>query len=197
MAELDLLDIPRHDLYRIGGRAGARHFTLMYIHSSGLRYAVHTPVYAMWWKSPSPVKRGFSFLSRLMVTGMRYRYGFQISPRTKIGAGFYISHVGVIMIHHLAILGANVSIHPGVVIGQTNRGELRGTPIIGDRVWIGSNAVAVGAITVGDGARLAPGACVNRDVPENAVVIGNPGKIVSFKGSDGNVNHVLPEASSS
>jgi serine acetyltransferase len=52
-----------------------------------------------------------------------------------------------------------------------------------DRVWIGANAIIVGGITIGEGAMIAPGAFVNFDVAPNSVVLGNPGRVVSNKGS--------------
>ena len=51
--------------------------------------------------------------------------------------------------------------------------------------------IIVGGIHIGNSALIAPGAYVNFDVPENAVVLGNPGKIVSSKGSDGYVTKIL------
>lgn len=101
-----------------------------------------------------------------------------------IGRGLYIGHFGTLVVSAQAVLGDNVNLAPGVVIGQTNRGDRAGVPTIGNRVWIGSNAVLVGKIHVGDGAVIAPGAFVNFNVPDNSVVVGNPGKICSQMGSE-------------
>ncbi len=79
------------------------------------------------------------------------------------------------------------------MIGATSRSARTGTPTLEDRVWVGSNAIIVGKITIGRGALIAPGAYVNFDVPANAVVIGNVGKIVSDKGSEGYIHNVLDE----
>jgi len=49
----------------------------------------------------------------------------------------------------------------------------------------------VGRVTIGHDALIAPGAYVNFDVPSMAVVLGNPGKVVSMTGSHGYVNHIL------
>jgi serine O-acetyltransferase len=69
----------------------------------------------------------------------------------------------------------------GVTIGQANRGSLKGTPVIGDDVWVGANAVIVGNIKIGNDVLIAPGAFVNFDVPDHSVVIGNPGQIRKHK----------------
>ena len=109
---------------------------------------------------------------------MGKKFGFQISDKTKIGSGLYIGHFGTIVITHNAVIGKNCNINVGVVIGQTSRGLLKGPPEIGDCVWVGSNSVIVGKIKVGNNVLIAPGAFVNFDVPENSIVIGNPGRII-------------------
>lgn len=49
-----------------------------------------------------------------------------------------------------------------------------GTPVIGDKVWIGVNATIVGAIKIGNDVLIAPNAYVNCDVPDHSIVFGNP-----------------------
>lgn len=102
----------------------------------------------------------------------------QIPAETKIGPGLYIGHTGRIIINSMAILGCNINIGTGVVIGSEARGSREGAPEIGSYVWIGANAVIVGKIKIGSDVLIAPGAYVNFDVPEHSIVIGNPGKII-------------------
>lgn len=116
---------------------------------------------------------------RFMLLIHSYFYGYQINPSTKIGKGLYIGHRGTIIINGKAIIGECCNLSPGVTIGQTNRGVRKGAPVIGNKVWIGTNAVLVGNITVGDNVLIAPNAYVNIDIPENSIVIGNPAKIIS------------------
>jgi acetyltransferase-like isoleucine patch superfamily enzyme len=49
---------------------------------------------------------------------------------------------------------------------------------IGDRVWIGTSALVLKGVTIGDGAVVAAGAVVTRDVPAGAIVAGTPAKVV-------------------
>jgi serine O-acetyltransferase len=128
--------------------------------------------------------------NRLWMHHYRFRYGFDISPQTKIGPGFFIGHFGGVVISPHAVLGSNVNIGQGVTIGGTSRGNKMGVPVIQDRVWIGAHAILVGKITIGQDALIAPGAYVNFDVPAKAVVLGNPGKIVANTGSAGYVNRI-------
>jgi acetyltransferase-like isoleucine patch superfamily enzyme len=50
--------------------------------------------------------------------------------------------------------------------------------VIGDRVWVGTRAIVLKGVTIGDGAIVAAGAIVTKDVPANAVVAGIPAKVV-------------------
>lgn len=98
----------------------------------------------------------------------------EIPRTTKIGEGLYIGHAYNITINPKAVLGKNVNIHRGVLIGQTNRGGRQGAPVIGDEVWIGINAVIVGNVKIGDDVLIAPNSYVNCDVPSHSIVFGNP-----------------------
>lgn len=50
--------------------------------------------------------------------------------------------------------------------------------VIGKNVWISSNATVVPGVSIGDGAVVAAGAVVTKDVPPNVVVGGVPAKII-------------------
>ena len=116
------------------------------------------------------------YMLRLMILSNRTQ--IQIPARTSIGEGLYISHFGRIIIHPDAKLGKNINIGTGVTIGMENRGKRKGVPEISDNCWIGTNAVVVGNIKIGNDVLIAPLTYVNFDVPEHSIVIGNPGKII-------------------
>lgn len=101
-------------------------------------------------------------------------HGVELRPDTKIGKGLYLGHPYGITANLDARIGENCNLHKGVTIGQENRGSRKGSPVIGNNVWIGINATVVGNITVGDDVLIAPNSYVNRDVPSHSVVIGNP-----------------------
>jgi serine O-acetyltransferase len=99
-----------------------------------------------------------------------------------------------VVISPFAVLGSNVNIAQGVTIGAASRGARKGAPTLGNRVWVGANAVIVGRVTIGDDALIGPGAYVNFDVPAMSIVVGNPGQVVSQSGSVGYINNVLDAA---
>lgn len=118
-----------------------------------------------------------NILYRFILRHYQIKYGFQIYPETQIDEGFYLGHWGAVVINPKTRIGKNCNIAQGVTIAQANRGKNEGVPEIGNEVWIGSNAVIVGNIKIGDNVLIAPNAYVNFDVPANSVVIGNPATI--------------------
>lgn len=119
-----------------------------------------------------------------------YVVGIHLYPNSPVGPGLYIGHYGGIWISPRATIGANCSISQGVTIGVAGRDRSRG-PILGDRVWVGPNAVITGRITIGAGAVIGANSLVVTNLPENAVVMGVPARIISTWGS-GNLI-VLPK----
>ena len=116
----------------------------------------------------------------------------EISINTQIGGGLYMGHANLITINPHTIIGKNVNIHKGVTIGQENRGKRKGTPIIGDSVWIGINSTIVGKIVIGDDVLIAPNSYVNCDVPSHSIVIGNPCKIIPrANATEDYINHKI------
>lgn len=101
----------------------------------------------------------------------------QIPYTTSIGPGFRIVHFGAIVINPNAIIGKNFNISQGCLIGNS-QGKRAGTPIIGDNVCMNANSMIVGNCKIGNNVLIAPGAFINFDVPDNSIVIGNPGKII-------------------
>lgn len=114
-------------------------------------------------------------LHELRVKYLMRKTLIQIPTKTTVGRGLYIGHMGSVIVNENAVIGNNVNLATGVTIGQTNRGAKRGCPTIGDRVWIGTNAVVVGGITIGDNVLIAPNSYVTDDIPANSIFAGNPG----------------------
>lgn len=136
----------------------------------------------------------FNFLGiifRIWNKSLKVKYGLQFNHKCSIGKGFYMAHYGNIVINSNVKLGENCNIAQGVTLGNTKRGKTIGNPTIGNRVWIGANAVVVGCVTIGDDVLIAPLTFVNFDVPNSAVVAGNPAKIMSYKGSEGYINNII------
>lgn len=68
--------------------------------------------------------------------------------------------------------------------GINNDVTSSGPIVIGHDVWIGVNSVILSGVKVGDGAVIAAGSVVTKDVPDFAIIAGNPGRVVKFRFED-------------
>jgi len=117
----------------------------------------------------------------------------QIPVGTNIGRGFRIVHFGDIVVNPDAVIGVNFNISQGCLIGNA-QGKNAGVPTIGNNVCMNANAVVIGNAHIGNDVLIAPGAFVNFDVPDNSIVIGNPGQIIPRDGSPTSKYIVYPIA---
>jgi acetyltransferase-like isoleucine patch superfamily enzyme len=111
--------------------------------------------------------------------------------RVALGRDGFVGHGSVIVGVSGICIGAKALIAEYVTIrdqdhefegdGATAESGLRVAPVrIGDNVWIGAKATITRGVTIGDNAVVGANAVVTRDVPENAVVVGAPAKVIRF-----------------
>jgi serine O-acetyltransferase len=110
----------------------------------------------------------------------RFLTGIEIHPGAKIGEGFFIDHGMGVVIGETTEIGDNCSLFQGVTLGGTSTKRTKRHPTLGNNVVVGAGANLIGAIHVGDNARIGAGSVVATSVPENATVVGVPGHIVAF-----------------
>jgi serine O-acetyltransferase len=130
----------------------------------------------------------FYIITKVMLRRATYKFGISIPPETDIGAGFYIGHFNGIFVNPGCRIGANCNISQGVTLGQSNRGKHEGFPVLGDNVYLGPGAKVVGGIQIGNNVAIGANCVVTQDIPDNAVVVGIPGKVISMNGSQGYIN---------
>ncbi len=119
----------------------------------------------------------FLFLARLISHISRFLGGIEIHPGARIGRRCFIDHGMGVVIGETAEIGDDVLLYQGVVLGGTRLEKKKRHPTLGNSVVVGAGAIVLGAITIGDGARVAAGSVVVRDVPPGTTVVGVPGKI--------------------
>lgn len=142
----------------------------------------------------SAQSKGMQQIFRFLFMIIKKRKNIEIYGMASIGPGLYLGHVYGITINASAKIGSNCNIHKGVTIGQENRGARKGTPTIGDNVWIGVNPTIVGKITVGDDVLIAPNSFINCDIPSHSIVYGNPCIIKAKVGAtDAYVNNMVSQ----
>lgn len=120
----------------------------------------------------------FRFLARFISHIGRFLTGIEIHPGAKIGRRFFIDHGAGVVIGETAEIGDDVLMYQGTVLGGTSLKKEKRHPTVGSHVVIGTGAVALGAISIGDGARVGAGSVVIKSVPPGATVVGIPGRVV-------------------
>lgn len=109
--------------------------------------------------------------------------GCYISERAQIAGGLKMPHPTGIVIGEDVRVGSDVTIYQNVTLGSSDRGA-GSYPTIGDNVIIFANAVIVGRVNIGEGARIGAGAVVLKDVPAHATAVGNPARVLPAKRPD-------------
>ena len=178
----------KSDLHRYAGNSSVSSFLYHFLWEPGF-------IYTFWMRTCACLKSKpiLNFLlfpvCWLILHHFEIKYGISISYRTQIGSGFYIGHFGGIVVNPNVVIGRNCNISHGVTLGVVNRGERKGCPVIGDSVYIGPGAKVIGRVSVGNNAAIGANCVVTKDVPENGVVVGVPGKVISMDGSTGYIHN--------
>jgi serine O-acetyltransferase len=120
--------------------------------------------------------------ARLISHLNRFVTGIEIHPGARIEKGVFIDHGMGVVIGETAKVGEGCILYKGVVLGGTSMERTVRHPQLGKHVVVGSNACIIGAIEIGDDARIGSGSVVVRQVPPGATVVGVPGRIVPQKG---------------
>ncbi|PJM79665.1 serine acetyltransferase [Bifidobacterium scaligerum] len=175
------------DCYRYAGSSANKDLVRTWLMQWGFRYT------CLLRKAQAHRRGPAYYWYRLRLLMASHKTGFQIGYGARIGTGLFLGHRGTIIVNEQASLGSNVNLSPGVVIGQENRGARRGAPVLGNRVWVGANAVIVGAVHIGNDVLIAPNAFVNRDVPDHSIALGNPVRIIAReRATEGYCHHLVP-----
>lgn len=150
---------------------------------------LHRAAHALWGRD---VKLG----ARVLAHANRFVTGIEIHPAARIGRRVVIDHGMGVVIGETASVGDGCLLYKGVVLGGTSLERSVRHPQIGKNVVIGSNACILGAITVGDHARIGSGSVVVREVPPEATVVGVPARVIVPKSArfDAALDHAnLPD----
>lgn len=125
---------------------------------------------------------GHEYLARMLSQGAKFLTGIEIHPGAEIGRGLFIDHGSGVVIGETTIIGDNCTLYQGVTLGGTGKQTGKRHPTLGNNVMVGAGAKLLGAFTVGDNSKIAAGAVVLGDVPENCTAVGIPAKVVVREG---------------
>jgi serine O-acetyltransferase len=117
-------------------------------------------------------------LARFLSQVSRFITGIEIHPGATIGCRFFIDHGMGVVIGETAIVGDDVTLYQGVTLGGTGKEKGKRHPTLCNRVFVGAGAQILGNLTIGENSRIGAGSVILRDVPENATVVGIPGRVI-------------------
>jgi serine O-acetyltransferase len=137
-----------------------------------------------YWKKRYVIARLISHLGRNLT-------GIEIHPGAQIGERLFIDHGMGVVIGETAVIGSNVTIYHGVTLGGTGSGPGRRHPKVEDGAVIGAGAKVLGAITVGENAKIGANSVVLIDVPPFSTAVGIPCRINQPK--ENNIYHIYSE----
>jgi serine O-acetyltransferase len=135
-------------------------------------------------------RAGIPILPRFLSNCARFFTGVEIHPAVKIGKGIFIDHGMGVVFGETAEIGDDCTIYQGVTLGGTSLSHGKRHPTLGRNVTIGVSSSVLGAIVLGDNAKVGGGSVVVKDVPANATVVGVPARIVA---QDGKPVRVVPD----
>lgn len=130
--------------------------------------------------------RGLGPLAKLCSMLNVLVFGIEVSPQVQIGGGLFLPHtVGTVI--GAARIGDNCTILQGVTLGTSEPDmgfTVSARPVVGNHVLIGAGAKIIGHIMVGDHAKIGANAVVLCDVPDYALAVGVPARIVGRNESE-------------
>ncbi len=122
------------------------------------------------------------FSARLVSQVARFFTGIEIHPGAKIGRGLFIDHGMGVVIGETTEIGDNCTLYQGVTLGGTGKDVGKRHPTLADNVMVGSGAKVLGPFKIGSGTKVASGAVVLEEIPENSTAVGIPARVVRKDG---------------
>jgi serine O-acetyltransferase len=138
-------------------------------------------------------KAGLPVVPRAISNFSRFITGIEIHPGATIGEGLFIDHGMGVVIGETAEIGDDCHILQGVTLGGTSLHRTKRHPTLGNGVTVGAGAKLIGAVEIGDHARIGAGSVVVTNVPANATVVGVPGHVVAYHDPGGDTITRLPD----
>ena len=126
---------------------------------------------------------GLRFIARFISQTGKFLSGIEIHPGAEIGRGLFIDHGMGVVIGETTIIGADCVLFHNVTLGGTGKHKRKRHPTLGNNVFVGTGAIILGPVTVGNNVSIGANTFIYMcDIPDDATVVGTPGRIVRLKG---------------
>ncbi|MDF1543811.1 MAG: serine O-acetyltransferase [bacterium] len=137
-------------------------------------------------------KIGIPFIPRMLSQVNRFLTGLEIHPGATIAPGFFVDHGAGLVIGETTIIGRDCVLFHNVTLGGTGKHIGKRHPTLGDNVLIGTGAILLGPIVVGNNVKIGANSfVVMRDIPSDCTVAGTPAVIT--KRNDTHCHEELPK----
>lgn len=145
----------------------------------------YSGLHALWLHRIAHVfyKHKLYLIARIISQISRFFTGIEIHPGAKIGRRFFIDHGMGVVIGETCEIGDGVTIFHDVTLGGTGKEQGKRHPTVRDNAMVSAGVKVLGAIEIGENAKIGANAVVLKDVPPNATVVGVPGRIVMQDGA--------------
>ncbi len=129
---------------------------------------------------PTPLRLFSKIYCNFYILIVEWILGVELPWNTQVAANLKLLHGVGLVVNSQTKIGANCTLRHSTTIGnkKLRDGSYSNCPQIGNNVDIGSNVVIIGSIFIGDNVVIGAGSVVVKDVPDCAVVAGNPAKVI-------------------
>ena len=108
----------------------------------------------------------------------RFFTGIEIHPAAKLGNKIFFDHGMGIVVGETAEIGDNCVIYHGVTLGGVSTSKVKRHPTLKNNVSVGAGAKLLGNIVIGNNVRIGANSVVLKDIPDEAVAVGIPARII-------------------
>ena len=151
-------------------------------------YRAHRWIHARLAARPKKWEKALLLAMKVPVVALesfvRFTVDIHLDVESRIGPGLYVGHFKSIHVGPGVQIGRDCNIGQMCFLGGAERYCAPGFPIAGDRVYFGIGSKVMGGVRVGSDVAVGANAVILEDVPDRAVVVGNPAKVINYAGSE-------------